>query len=348
MVAEQQRAKSEIEAALTIAAHRPRDQADAVERIITSCQRPALAADSTYDYSRGGTAITGANIRLMEVVAQNWGNIEWGFRELARFPGAGGKPGESVVEAFGWDLETNSRVRRQFNVKHKRDTKGGGKVLREERDIYEHVANMAQRRVRTCLENLIPRDITDAAIAECDKTMKTHFKVTPENVGKMVTAFADIGVTKAAIEAKLQRKMAACTPAQFIHLRKVFASIRDGMSEPGDWFDLEPEAEPKSAADTAKAVLAKKAEDKAKAKKETKPTPEAEAAAADTEWADSFRFELSRCKTPEEVDALAAASIATTEGDDTHRWIHERAEERKNALATSKGELFEKGHPKPE
>ena len=81
-MAEQQRAKSEIEAALTIAAARPRDEKLAMDNILISCQRSGLAAKSQYEYARGGTAISGASIVLMEAIAQRYGNLEFGFREF--------------------------------------------------------------------------------------------------------------------------------------------------------------------------------------------------------------------------------------------------------------------------
>lgn len=262
-MAEQQRAKSEIEAALTIAAAKPRDEKRAVARILNACQRPGLAERAQYRYSRGGTDICGASIDLLEVCAQHWGNIEFGFRELARYPGEGNKPGESVVEAFAWDLETNTRRRTQFTVQHAMKAGGRTKTLTDPRDIYEFIANHAQRRVRTCLENLIPRDIVEDACGECDKTLQASINDIGKASSEMAKAFASIGVTKEMIEGRIQRSIASITAAQIIGLRKVYKSIKDGLSEPSDWFAA-PEAQdntPKaSAADKAKAAMREKAQ----------------------------------------------------------------------------------------
>ncbi|MFH1603175.1 MAG: hypothetical protein ABIH03_04640 [Pseudomonadota bacterium] len=283
LLAEQQRAKSEIEAALTIAAARPRDEKECLDRILTSCQRPGVAETAEYEYSRGGTAITGATIRLLELVAQKWGHIDFGFRELARYPGAGGQPGESVVEAFAWDMESNTRRRAQFTVRHEMGLKGGRtKVLTDPRDIYEYIANQAMRRVRTCLENVIPRDIVDAAREECKRTLTTNENITPEKISKVVKAFGEYGVTKAHIEAKLQRHIDSITPAQMVQLRRIYTSLRDGMGEPGDWFDMgaEPGVDAaKSTLDAAKAALRKKATPEPEPK--TEPTPPTPAAKPD-------------------------------------------------------------------
>ena len=265
MVAEQQRARSEIEAALTIAAARPRDQRESMDRILVSCQRPGLAAKAKYRYAKGGTDIEGVTIDLMEVVAQQWGNLTFGFRELARFAGQGGAPGESAVEAFAWDLETNVKRQVQFTVLHAEKTRKGLRVITDPREIYEWVANQAQRRVRTCLENIIPRDIIEAAADQCDQTMRADVGDIKVAIGKLVPAFAQFGVTQEMIEARLQRRMETISPAQVVYLRQLWVGLRDGISHPEDWFDMTlgqkqdaTNDKPKSAAEEAKEKMRQK------------------------------------------------------------------------------------------
>ena len=257
IMAEQQRAKSEIEASLTIAAARPRDPKDAMDRILTSCQRPGLAEKAKYRYSRGGTAIEGVTIDLMEVVAQLWGNLDFGFRELARYPGVGGGAGESIVEAFAWDLESNVKRKVQFTVPHCLHTKRGPKPLTDPRDIYEWVANQAQRRVRTCLENIIPRDIYEAAGVECEKTMQATVGDMDKAIAGILPTFAEYGVTREILEARLQRRLETIAPAQVVHLRGIIRGFLDGISRPEDWFDMTlgekgPEEPPKTPVEAAK------------------------------------------------------------------------------------------------
>lgn len=230
-LAEQTRAAAEIQAALTIAASRPRDEKRAVDRILNACQRPRLAENSQYDFSRGGTAITGANVRLLEVIASCWGNLQYGFRELEQ------RDGQSHVEAFAWDLETNTRVTRVFAIPHKTKAYGELKTLTDPTDIYYHVANQAQRRVRAALEEVIPRDVVEDAIDECAKTLKASVDITPASLKKLVATFGKFKVTKAQIEKRIQRQLDAITAAQYVKLQRIYTSMRDGMSEAGDWFD---------------------------------------------------------------------------------------------------------------
>lgn len=214
----------------------PRDEKDAIDRILNSCSRESLAAVAIYQYSRGGTDIQGPSVRLAEAIAQHWGNIESGWREIERQKGHDGV-GVSVIEAFAWDLQSNYRVPRVFTVRHWRDTKKGGYPLTDERDIYELCANQAARRVRACLLAVIPGDVVEEAQRQCDITLNAKADTSPEAQKKIVEAFGAVGVTRAQIEARIQRRMDAITPAQVVQLRKILASLKDGMSQPGDWFE---------------------------------------------------------------------------------------------------------------
>jgi len=225
------RVEAEARAALAVAKSCRRDEVDAMDRIKNACQRLGVAEAAEYSYSRGGTEITGPTVKLLEVVAGAWGNLQTGFRELSR------QNGESVVECFAWDLETNNKKVLEFTVKHIRDTRGGGKALTDERDIYELIANMAQRRVRKCMESVIPRDVVEDALLECQKTLKARCDLNPERIKGMVEKFQkDYGVTLSQIEARIQRRIESVTQAQFLSLGKIFNSLKDGMSKPADWF----------------------------------------------------------------------------------------------------------------
>lgn len=257
-LAEQQRAAAEIQAAIVAAKSDRRDEIHAVERIKTMCQRQGLAEIAEYSYSRGGTAISGPTIHLLTAIANQWGNIQFGFRELSQ------ANGESTVEAFAWDLETNSRRVLTFTIKHQRHTKNGSYPLTDPRDVYELVANNAQRRVRSCLEAIIPADIIDDAVKQCQETLKAKADTSPKAVAKLVETFAGLGVTKEQIEKRIQRKLDSIQPAQIIALRKVYQSIKDGMSAAGDWFEVETKTD----------ELRKKMESAGKPKTEAQAPPE--------------------------------------------------------------------------
>lgn len=228
---EQQRAIAEVQARMIIARTNPRDPIRAMERILNDCTRPSLAESAIYQYARGGTDIRGPSIRLAEAIAQRWGNIASGIRELARH----GEHSECV--AYAWDLETGFYDERQFQVRHWRDTRSGGYLLTDERDIYELIANFGQRRKRAVLLTVIPGDVTEAATEQCERTMEARADTSREGVAKLIAAFAEFGVTVPQIEARIQRRIDTIRPAQIVMLRKIYNSLRDGMSERADWFE---------------------------------------------------------------------------------------------------------------
>ncbi|MGQ1316573.1 hypothetical protein ACT400_12920 [Acinetobacter baumannii] len=225
-----QRAIAEVQAALVIAKQFPRNPIEAYDRIMNACQRPGLAQSAVYSYARGGSSVTGPSIRLAEMLAQNWGNIQYGIRELSS------ENGESTVEAFAWDVETNTRQTKVFQVPHIRYTRNGSKKLTDPRDIYELVANNGARRLRACILGVIPGDVIDDAVNQCEKTIHASADTSPEAVQKLVVAFEQFNVTKKDIEDYIQRRLDAITAANIVALRKIFTSLRDGMSSPKDWF----------------------------------------------------------------------------------------------------------------
>lgn len=234
---DQGRAIAEVQAAMIIARQSPRNQIAVVDRILNACTRPSLAEVAVYQYSRGGTDISGPSIKLAEAIAQQWGNIQFGFNELSRGVDYDGVT-YSEVGAYAWDLESNTRRPLQFRVRHWRDTKKGGYPLKDERDIYELIANQAQRRVRACILAVIPGDVTEAAVKQCELTLKSTADVTPDGIKKMLDSFAIFNVTKEQIEARIQCRIDSIKPAQVVALRKIHTSLRDSMSNPEDWFEL--------------------------------------------------------------------------------------------------------------
>lgn len=256
-----QRVVAEVQGALTVARMNPRDERRAMDKILNTCQLPRLAERAIYSYARGGTDIEGPSIHLARALARNWGNLSFGIREMER------SDGYSVVQAFAWDQETNVREERVFTVPHSIGLKGGRtKQLTDERDIYELIANMGARRERACILGLLPDDVVEGAVDQCNATLRAKADVSAEAVQKMVVAFQDeFGVTKAQLEARYQRRIDTIQPAQMVALKKIYRSLRDDMSKPEDWFDPieageEDKSQPTSGNDAAKEAARKAAE----------------------------------------------------------------------------------------
>lgn len=232
---EQSRAVTEAQGKLLLAKRFPRDEALAYSKIMASCSRPSLAASGEYAYPRGGQTVSGPSIRLAEELARCWGNIEYGIRELSR------QPGNSEMESYAWDLETNTYSSQKFTVRHIRDKKGGGQALTEERDIYEVTANMGGRRLRARLLAILPPDLVEAAVFQCRKTLAGDNSIPlADRVKSLVDAFSKLGVTERHLRAYIHKSLDEILPEEMADLRGVYNSIKNGLAGVGDFFAVKP------------------------------------------------------------------------------------------------------------
>lgn len=253
------RQTQEVQGQIIMAKKFPRNYVESCNRIMQACQRKGLAEKAMYEYPRGGTKVMGPSIRLAEALAQNWGNMSFGIVELEQ------KAGESQVMAYAWDLETNTRQEKIFSVPHIRSTKKGNVPLTDPRDIYEMVANQGARRLRSCILGIIPGDVVEDAIEQCNRTLIEGEKKPLADVIKEVSLYfqRDFNVPLEALEKFIGCKAEAFSMNDCIRLRKVYNSIKDGMAKREEIFEL-PGVEKKEAED------AFAGKDKGK-KKEEKP-----------------------------------------------------------------------------
>lgn len=230
------RQAKEVEAQALMAKKFPRDESQALDRILAACSRRSMAEIAFYDYTRGGQEISDASVPLARMIAGYWGNIAHGFVELSRDE----VKGESHVMCYAWDVESNTRECRVIVVPHYRDTKRGKVRLTHDRDIYEHIANMASRRVRQCIFDVIPADVKELAMEACNRTlMAGHERPLSERIGLMVNAFAEVGVTERMLAAKWGKPVRSFNERDMVRARKILASIRDGLAQVSEFFDEE-------------------------------------------------------------------------------------------------------------
>lgn len=230
------RQAQEVQAAMVVAKRFPRDEEQAMNKIINACTRQSLAEQATYEYPRGGTKVKGPSIRLAETMARSWGNMDYGIIELEQ------KDGESEMMAYCWDLETNTRETRIFTVNHIRDTKYGKKKLESARDIYEMTANMGARRMRACILGVIPKYVAEEAVEQSEKTLANkNGQSLEQRIENMVKTFAELGVNQEMLEEKIGCKAAAFTQNDVLKLGRIYRSIQDEMAGVEDFFDFGPE-----------------------------------------------------------------------------------------------------------
>ncbi len=242
--AELQTITAEAQASIFLAKQFPRDVYLAEDRIKKNCQRSGVAESAIYSLPRGKDKngkeinVTGASIRLAELIVRELGNIQYGIRELDQ--------GEdwTKVEVFAWDLETNFKAARTFTVKHYRYYKeGGNKKLTSSTDIYEMIYGIAARRLRGCLLEVIPSDILEIALNQCEETRKINAEKNKEKfneiIDKLVNSFSNYGVSKALLDKYLGHKIEDLSTKELDNLRGIFAAIRDGNNKVEDYFEKE-------------------------------------------------------------------------------------------------------------
>ena len=256
MASEAMKGVAAVQAAIMMAKQYPRDRFTAVQKIIEDCGRKKLAEGAVYAYPRGGQTVSGPSIRLAEAMARLWGNLDCGIRELSR------DDDKSVCEAYAWDLETNTRFTRIFEVPHVRFTKKGSYKLEDPRDIYENVANNGARRLRACILEAIPGNVTDDAVMKCKETMTSKSgEPFVDRLQKMILAFQKFGISKDHIERRIKHTIAEINEEELFDLVTIFNSLRDNTAKRGDFFDV-GDAEPTEKTSALKEKVTGKKEDK--------------------------------------------------------------------------------------
>ena len=228
------REAQEVQAAVFMAKRFPRNEDESRARILRACKRPGLAGKAIYSYPKGGQKISGPSVRLMEAIAQSWGNIQSGVVELEQ------REGESTCMAYCWDIETNTRECKIFTVKHAISTKSGMKVLTDPREIYELVANQGARRKRACILNIIPGDIVDEAIEACNKTLaggnqRPLIDRLRELTDRFMTYYS---VPLSSIEKYFGYPLNVFTEMDGVELAGIYTALRDGAAKREDYFQL--------------------------------------------------------------------------------------------------------------
>lgn len=237
---EASRAVAEAQGKLYIAKAFPRDETKAYSSVMEVCSRYGFASKAFYAFPRSGQTITGPNIRFAEELARCWGNVDYGIKELSR------DAGKSELQAYAWDLETNTQSVQNFTNPHQREAGKKMVTLTSDRDIYENNANMAARRLRARILAILPAWLVDAAVQKCKETVakgdsKNNMPLI-DRVRMMVATFSSIGVKQDQIEKRLKHKVDTMTGEEFAEYVGIYNSIKDKDSTVASWFGTEERA----------------------------------------------------------------------------------------------------------
>jgi hypothetical protein len=233
---EQTRAAAEVAAAVRVAQDCPRNIQVAVAEMRESCKQQGLADRAFYEYRRGGARVTGPTVHLARELARCWGNIQYGLVELRRDDAYG----QSEMQAFAWDVQTNSRNSSTFVVPHKRDTKDGPVFLTDARDIYEVNSNNGARRVRECILAILPPWFVEEAKDLCYATLKNGGGIPlAKRIANAIEKFADIGITLDQLEVRTGRSSNVWTAHDAAQLGITYNGLQRGEIRKEDEFPAE-------------------------------------------------------------------------------------------------------------
>lgn len=228
---EQSRAAAEVHAAILVAQQAPRDTSRALSTMEESCRQYELAKLAFFRFPRAGQNVTGPSVHLARELARCWGNIQYGVQELRRDD----EYGQSEMQAFAWDVETNARTSTVFIVPHKRDKRAKSgesepERLVDMRDIYENNANAGARRVRECVFNVLPPWFVERAKDLCNNTIERGDSDTPlpRRITQAVDMFDQLGVKQDQLEGKLGRASTGWTAQDVAQLGIIYQSIQRG------------------------------------------------------------------------------------------------------------------------
>lgn len=264
---EQSRAVAEVQAAVIVARQFPRDEAQSIAKMRTACGQQELATRAFFRFPRGSSTVSGETIQLAKELARCWGNIQFGVAELRRDDAFG----ESEMQAWAWDMESNERASTTFIVPHARWANGQAQKLADFRDVYENNANNGARRLREMIFTVLPVWFIEQAKSACTQTLAKGSGDVPrsQRIADCIGAFDGIGVTADQIETKLGRPSAKWTDIDLGNLQVVFQSIQRGEVTVDDEFP-----QPKVTVDEIQANAKANAKGEPPAWPETAPPPQ--------------------------------------------------------------------------
>lgn len=220
---EQSRAIAQVQAAVVMARQFPRSEQKAIAQMRDACGRTELANRAFFSFPRAGEKVTGASVYLARELARIWGNIDYGLNELVRDD----EHGQSEMQAYAWDLETNARSTRTFIVQHARDTKRDGrKKLTELRDISDNNANLGSRVVREMIFAVLPQWFTDMAQTACRETMNNGGgHPLPVRIDNAISAYAKARISRDQLEDHIGRPVEDWSHTDVSDLEILFGSL---------------------------------------------------------------------------------------------------------------------------
>lgn len=223
--------EAEIKATVLLAKRFPRSETVAYERILQACRRPSFAKETFYSFPRGTTNVTGPSVNLARELGRIWGNIRYGIDIIRE------EEDSRMIEAWAWDIETNTKISHQDEFKKLIFRKSKGWIIPDERDLRELTNRRGAIAIRNCLLQLLPKDVVEDAMKEAKRILKEKIEDPKSEIKKIMDAFRVLGVDVKMLESYLEITLDKITPDQIVELQGVYKSIKDGNSSVKEYFN---------------------------------------------------------------------------------------------------------------
>lgn len=214
------RAVAEVQSKVIVAQSLPRDLTRVEQEIRLACSDMGLARVAFYDVKNRGK---GPTIHLAKELADIFGHLRYGVRELNRDDAAG----QSEVLAFCWDMQRNVESDRTMIIPHQRMAGGKRQAIVDLDDVYRNNQNTGARAMREAIFAVIPRRLTDLAQDLCRQTLERGGgQDLMQRIETMVQAYAKGSVPVQALEAKAGKPRRSWTAQDVADLTITFESLK--------------------------------------------------------------------------------------------------------------------------
>ena len=266
-----------IKARYGIAQIRPRDLDTVRQRMLANGRRHSFAEMATYKKPIGGGKFAeGESIRFAEAAAMAMGNL------ITETIAVEEDDKRRVYRVVTTDIESNTSFSTDITVQktvERRFVKEGQTVLSSRRnsngDIVHLVeatedemlvksGNAVSKATRNNILRLLPGDILDDCLAQCQQTLAGKVKEDPDAARKkLLDAFGFFGVLPQQIGEYLGHEPSALSTAELDDLRKQYTAVKTGESSWPQIMQAKAEALGKEAgAQTAAKTAAEKVREK--------------------------------------------------------------------------------------
>lgn len=233
--------RSEVDIAIATAKQYPRDVIKATNEILSIAKNTKGTAEECFyslprrEKQKDGTfkikLIEGPSVRLAEIIAFAWGNINYGFRIVAN----DGK--KITAQAVCHDLERN--VRGQVEVDRRITTKDGRTFSDDMQIVTGNAAGSIA--LRNAILRVIPKAVIAGIVGEIKATAMGRIKDLETKRTEALTYFAKYDVTeKDVLDCLNLRKLEEIGVEEIFTLHGIRNGIEEGSIEPKDAFGLTP------------------------------------------------------------------------------------------------------------